>query len=94
MALGCLDRIVGIDQNILSNNKAFHNKFSKEQIICAREGIVIDYEKLIKLRPQALLISSKGSWEDAEEKLKYFGINVIVIDTHDLEQFSNNRKNI
>lgn len=90
VALGCLDRIVGIDQNILSNNKAFHNKFSKEQLICAREGIVIDYEKLIKLRPQALLISSKGSWEDAEEKLKYFGINVIVIDTHDLEQFSNN----
>lgn len=90
VALGCLDRIVGIDQNVLWNNKAFHNVFDKSQLICAREGIVIDYEKLIELKPQVLLISSKGSWEDAQEKLKYFGIKVIVIDTHDLEQFSNN----
>lgn len=90
VALGCLDRIVGVDQNIILNNKAFHNKFTKDQLICAREGLVIDYEKLVKLRPQALLISSKGSWEDAEEKMKHFGIKVIVIDTHDLEQFNKN----
>lgn len=42
------------------------------------------------LNPQALLISSKGSWFDAQEKLSAFGIKVIVIDTHDLEKFADN----
>ena len=89
-ALGCLDTIVGIDQNILWNNEAFHNKFSKDQLICAREGLVINYEKVVDLKPQALLISSKGSWFDAQEKLGKFGIKVIVVDTHDLAQFDKN----
>lgn len=89
-ALGCLDTIVGIDQNILWNNEAFHNRFREDQLICAREGIVINYERVIALRPQALLISSKGSWFDAQEKLKPFGIQVIVVDTYDLEQFDAN----
>lgn len=89
-ALGCLDTIVGIDQNILWNPDAFHHKFTKEQLICAREGLAINYEKVIELKPQALLISSKGSWFDAQEKLENFGIKVIVIDTHDLEGFEAN----
>lgn len=89
-ALGCLDTIVGVDQNILWNNEAFHNKFTEKQLICAREGTVINYEKLIELAPQALLMSSKGSWYDAQEKLGRFGIKVIVVDTHDLENFAAN----
>lgn len=89
-ALGCLDTIVGVDQNILWNNEAFHNKFTQDQLICAREGLAINYEKVIALKPQALLISSKGSWFDAQEKLSHFGISVIVIDTHDLERFADN----
>lgn len=87
VALGCLDTIVGVDQNILWNNEAFHNKFSDAELICNREGIVINYEKLVELKPQVLLISSKGSWFDAQEKLKKFGIKVIVVDTHDLKNF-------
>lgn len=89
-ALGCLDTIVGVDQNILWNTDAFHHKFTKEQLICAREGLAINYEKVVELKPQALLISSKGSWYDAQEKLANFGIKVIVIDTHNLEQFGAN----
>lgn len=89
-AIGALDTIVGIDQNILWNNIAFHDKFNKNQLICAREGLALNYEKIIETRPQALLISSKGSWSDAHKKLSKFGIKVIVIDTHDLEQFSTN----
>lgn len=89
-ALDCLDAIVGIDQNILWNNEAFHNRFTRDQLICAREGTVINYERVVELAPQVLLISSKGSWFDAQEKLKPFGIQVIVIDTHDLSQFSAN----
>lgn len=89
-ALGCLDTIVGIDQNILWNNEAFHNRFNRDQLICAREGTVINYEKVVELAPQVLLISSKGSWFDAQEKLRPFGIQVIVVDTHDLSQFASN----
>ena len=90
VALGCLNTIVGVDQNILWNNEAFHNKFNKDQLICNREGIVLNYEKIVELNPQALIISSKGSWFDAQEKLKDFGIKVIVVDTHDMEKFNNN----
>lgn len=89
-ALGCLDTIVGVDQNILENNEAFHNRFARDQLICAREGLVINYEKVVELQPQALLISEKGSWYDAQEKLAPFGIKVIVINTHDLKDFSKN----
>lgn len=89
-AIGCLGTIVGIDQNILWNNEAFHNQFTKDQLICSREGLAINYEKVVALNPQALLISSKGSWFDAQEKLSAFGIKVIVIDTHDLEKFADN----
>jgi len=90
VALGCLDTIVGVDQNILWNSAAFKNKFKKDDLICAREGIVLNYEKIISLKPDALLISSKGSWFDAQEKLSKFGIKVIVIDTHILENFNHN----
>lgn len=90
VALGCLDRIVGVDQNILWNNEAFKNKFTKDQLICTRESIVINYEKIVELKPDALIISSKGSWYDAQEKLSNFGIKVIVLDTHNLENFEKN----
>ena len=90
VALGCLDRIVGVDENILWNNAAFKNKFTKDQLICSRESIVINYEKVIALKPDALIISNKGSWYDAQEKLSKFGIKVIVLDTHNLENFSVN----
>ena len=90
VALGCLDRIVGIDQNILWNNDAFKNKFTKDQLICTRESIVLNYEKIVELSPDALIISSKGSWYDAQEKLSNFGIKVIVLDTHNLENFERN----
>ena len=90
VALGCLDRIVGVDQNILWNNEAFKNKFKKYQLISKRERIVINYEKVVELKPDALIISSKGSWYDAQEKLSNFGIKVIVLDTHNLENFEKN----
>lgn len=90
VALGCLDTIVGVDQNILWNNEAFHNKFTKNDLICARDGLAINYEKVIDLKPDALIISSRGSWYDAQEKLKGFGVKVIVVDTHDMEKFSAN----
>ncbi len=54
------------------------------------ESIVINYEKVIALKPDALIISNKGSWYDAQEKLSKFGIKVIVLDTHNLENFSVN----
>lgn len=90
VALGCLDRIVGVDQNILWNNEAFKNRFTKDQLVCTRESIVINYEKVVELKPDALIISSKGSWYDAQEKLSNFGIKVIVLDTHNLENFEVN----
>ncbi|MDO4179089.1 MAG: ABC transporter substrate-binding protein [Phascolarctobacterium sp.] len=90
VALGSLDTIVGVDQNILWNNEAFQNKFTQKDLICARDGLVINYERVIDMKPDALIISSRGSWHDAEEKLKGFGIKVIVVDTHDMEKFSAN----
>ena len=87
VALGCLDAIVGVDQNILWNNEAFHNKFTSNDLICARDGLAINYERVIDMKPDALIISSRGSWHDAQEKLKKFGIQVIVVDTHDMEKF-------
>lgn len=86
-AIGCLDTIVGVDQNILWNNEAFHNKFSKHNLICSRGGTDINYEKVISLNPEALIISSKGNWYDAQKKLGEFGIKVIVVDTHELKNF-------
>ena len=88
-AVGALDTVVGVDNYIFNDPSAFPGRFTKDQVIGANQGN-LNYEKIIELQPQALILTGNGAWEDATEKLGKFGIRVIVVDAYYTSQFEKN----
>lgn len=90
-AIGALDRVVGVDYNIYQDQTGFHNQFQKNQVI-GKDQRNINYEKVIELAPDVLILTGNGSWKEAEERLKPFGIPVLVCDAYYTDQFFENVK--
>ena len=90
-AIGALDNVVGVDFNIYNDQAGFKNKFKKEQII-GKNQRELNYEKIIEINPQVLILTGNGALEEAEKKLKPFGIKVIVCDSYYTEDFEKNCK--
>lgn len=90
-AIGALDRVVGVDYNIYQDQTGFHNQFQKSQVI-GKDQRNINYEKVIELAPDVLILTGNGSWKEAEERLKPFGISVLVCDAYYTDQFFENVK--
>ena len=90
-AVGALDNVVGVDFNIYNDQAGFKNKFKKEQII-GKNQRELNYEKIIEINPQVLILTGNGAVEEAEKKLKPFGIKVIVCDSYYTEDFEKNCK--
>jgi len=88
-AVGALDTVVGVDNYIFNDEAGFKGKFKQEQVIGANQGN-LNYEKIIELAPQALILTGNGGWEDAQEKLAPFGIAVIVVDAYYTREFRDN----
>ena len=48
----------------------------------------LNYEKIIELNPQVLILTGNGTWEEAEEELEPFGIKVIVCNAYYTNEFA------
>lgn len=85
--------IVGVDYNIFQDKAGFKNKFKENQVIGASQR-ELNYEKIIELNPEALILTGNGTWEEAVKKLEPFGIKVIVCDAYFTDHFIENAKMI
>ncbi|WP_312202410.1 ABC transporter substrate-binding protein [Anaerospora hongkongensis] len=88
-ALGAIDCVIGVDNGIYQNQDAYRGRFKPEQII-GQSQRELNYEKIIELNPEVLILTGNGAWEDAEKKLGQFGIKVIVLDAYYTEHFKEN----
>ena len=90
-AVGAIEAVIGVDYNIYRDQEGYKNRFNKEQVIGSNQR-ELNYEKIIELAPEALILTSNGSWEEAEKKLGAFGIKVITVDAYYTSDFFKNVK--
>lgn len=83
------DAIVGVDYNIYQDKAGFKGRFKEDQVIGGSQR-ELNYEKIIELNPDALILTGNGAWENAEKKLEPFGIKVIVCDAYYTDKFIDN----
>lgn len=86
-AIGAMDKVVGVDYGIYQDQEVYGQNFSREQVIGKGQG-ALNYEKIIELAPQILILTGNGSWEDAEKKLAPFGIQTVVLDAYYTDKFA------
>ena len=76
-ACGAIDRVVAVDLNT-AQDRDYWGMFDPEQVI-GKSQRELDYEQIVSLAPQVVILPSNGAWQEAEEKLAPFGIKVFVI---------------
>lgn len=91
-AIGAMDQVVGVDYYIYQDQEGFKHRFTKEMLIGQSKGSDLNYEKIIELKPEAVIMTSNYNWQDAEKKLKPFGIEVINVDAYYTDKFAENVK--
>lgn len=91
-AIGAMDQVVGVDYYIYQDQEGFKHRFTKDMLIGQSKGSDLNYEKIIELKPQAVILTSNYNWQDAEKKLKPFGIEVINVDSYYTDKFAENVK--
>ena len=91
-ACGAIDRVIAVDLNT-AQDRDYWGMFDPENVI-GKGQRELDYEKIIELAPQVLILPSNGSYEEAAEKLAPFGIQVFVISGYDTADFVNQCENI
>ena len=91
-ACGAIDQVIAADMNTAQDREYWSN-FDTEQ--CIGKGQKdLNYEKIIELAPQVLILPANGTYKEAEEKLAPFGIKVVVISGYDTSDFENQIDNI
>ena len=91
-ACGAIDKVIAVDLNT-AQDRDYWGMFDPDEVI-GKGQRELDYEKIIQLNPQVLILPSNGSWEEAEEKLAPFGIRVFIISGYDTMDFEAQCKNI
>ena len=91
-ACGAIDRVVAVDLNT-AQDREYWGMFDPEEVI-GKSQRELDYEKIVELDPQVLILPANGAWEEAEETLAPFGIPVFVISGYDTADFVNQCENI
>lgn len=86
-----INKVVGVDSNAHYNEKAYNKRFSKENVIGANQK-QLNFEKIIKLNPDVLILSNNGQWREAEKVLEPFGIKVFVFNAYYTCDFEKNCK--
>lgn len=87
--IGAIDTIVGVDSGIYEQQDIYRGRFNKNSVI-GKSTRELNYEKIIELQPELLIITGNGSWEDAERKLADFDIKVVVINVYYTDKFQEN----
>lgn len=91
-ACGAIDKVIAADMNTAQDREYWSN-FDPENTI-GKGQRELNYEKIIELNPQVLILPSNGAYEEAETKLTPFGIKVFVISGYDTNDFINQVDNI
>ena len=91
-ACGAIDHVIAVDLNT-AQDRDYWGLFDPENVI-GKGQRELDYEQIIKLAPQVLILPANGSYEEAVEKLEPFGIKVFVISGYDTDDFVNQCENI
>ncbi|MGL5725143.1 ABC transporter substrate-binding protein [Cetobacterium sp.] len=91
-ACGAIDNVVAVDMNT-AQDRVYWSKFKVEDVIGKNQND-LNYEKIISLSPEVVIIPANGAYKEAEKKLEPFGIKVIVISGYDTNDFHNQIKNI
>ena len=91
-ACGAIDKVIAVDLNT-AQDREYWGMFDPENVI-GKGQRELDYEKVIELAPQVLILPANGSYEEAIEKLEPFGIQVFVISGYDTDDFVNQCENI
>lgn len=74
-AVGAGDAVVGVDQ-YTSQDPVYWPQFGEDETFGKDE---YDYEKIVALDPQVLVVPKNGKVEESVDKLESFGIKVVVI---------------
>jgi len=85
-SLGAIKKIAGIDYGVYLDKEAYGREFNENQV-SGKNANELNYEKIIELAPQVVIITGNGAWEDAQKKLEPFGIKVVVVNAYYTDQF-------
>lgn len=85
-ALGVQDKVVGVDFGVYRDRETYGKLFNDKQII-GKNQRSLNYEKIIELNPEVLIIPNNSAWEEAEKKLEPFGIKVLILDPFYTDKF-------
>lgn len=91
-ACGAIDKVIAVDLNT-AQDRDYWGMFDPNEVI-GKGQRELDYEKIVQLAPQVLILPANGSWEEAEEKLAPFGIPVFIISGYDTMDFEAQCRNI
>ena len=91
-ACGAIDRVIAVDTNT-AQDREYWGMFDLENVI-GKGQTELNYEKIVELNPQVLILPDNGSVDEAEAKLSPFGIKVFVISGYDTADFKNQCENI
>ncbi len=91
-ACGAIQYMIGADMNTVQDREYWKN-YSLDSVI-GKSQRDLNYEKIIELDPQVVILPHNGAVKEAEEKLAPFGIKVFVISGYDTGNFEKQVKNI
>lgn len=91
-ACGAVDKIISVDTNT-AQDRVYWKMFDPDNVI-GKNQKELNYEKIIELNPQVVILPDNGAYKEAEEKLAPFGIKVFVISGYDTADFKNQTENI
>lgn len=84
-----LDKIIGVDKPTFSDKEAYGNRWKESQLIGQNQRN-LNYEKIVELKPDVVILPHNGSWQEAEKQLAPFGIKVVVINAYYTAEFRKN----
>lgn len=88
-AIGAIEQVAGVDYYIYQDQEGFNHRFTEDMLIGKGKGEV-NYERIIELNPDVFITTSNSTWTTTEEKLKPFGIPVLIVDAYYTDQFAKN----
>ena len=91
-ASGAIDYMIGADLNTIQDRKYWGN-YDPDSVI-GKSQRELNYEKIIQMDPQVVILPHNGAVKEAEQKLAPFGIKVFVISGYDTGDFENQIRNI
>jgi iron complex transport system substrate-binding protein len=89
-AVGGIDVLVGIDEGALKHDQYWPGFDPANVVGSSGSTDDPDYEKIVSLQPDVVVFARNSAWEAAAEKLKPFGISVVVITGWDVEKHVEN----